>query len=179
WDGISFYSITLKSMGIHLQIGHTSGVCCDSPLSAFNNDFIIINYNGIYKVGLDFCGCASAQPHIIQLLRVHLFPAITIDPKIAVMFQALEYFQMLSFKSKVSMFEFYKMAAHLMDNTGIHVPKHCYEAMLCMMQEWHFIKQMQCAGQGHYPEGIVPTEPGACAVLCPACPHAGKNLPDR
>ncbi|KAG1845844.1 hypothetical protein F4604DRAFT_1688611 [Suillus subluteus] len=151
WDGISFHSITSNSMGICLQLGHTSSVWCDSPLSAFNNNFIIIDYNGIYEVGLDFCGCASAQPHIIQLLCVPLFPATTVDPKTAVMFWALEYFQMLSFESKVSVFKFYKTAAHLTDNTGIHVPKDHYEAMLRMIREWRFIKQMQ---------------------------HVGKNLPD-
>ncbi|KAG1898331.1 uncharacterized protein F5891DRAFT_1129534 [Suillus fuscotomentosus] len=166
WDGISFDDITSKSMGIHLQLGHTSGVCCDHPLPAFNDDFVIIHYNGIYEVGLDFCGCASAQPHIIQLLRVRLFPATTVDPKTAATFRALEYFQMLSFESKVSTFEFYKQ---LPDR---------YESMLCMMREWRFIKQMQRAGQGHHPKGIAATEPGACAVLCPSCPHVGKNLPD-
>ncbi|KAG2087448.1 uncharacterized protein F5147DRAFT_748526 [Suillus discolor] len=178
WDGISFDDITSKSMGIRLQLGHTSGVCCDNPLPAFNDDFIIIYYNGIYEVGLDFCGCASAQPHIVQLLRVRLFPATTVDPKTAATFRALEYFQMLSFESKVSTFEFYKTAARLTDNTGIHVPKNRYESMLRMMREWRFIKQMQRAGQGHHPKGITATEPGACAVLCPACPHVGKNLPD-
>ncbi|KAG2054496.1 hypothetical protein BDR06DRAFT_1049485 [Suillus hirtellus] len=30
---------------------------------------------------------------------------------------------------------------------------------------------MQRAGQGHHPKGIAATEPGACAVLCLACPH--------
>ncbi|KAG1845269.1 hypothetical protein C8R48DRAFT_750776 [Suillus tomentosus] len=178
WDGVSFYSTTLKSMGIRLQLGHASGVRCINSLPAFNDDFVIIDYNGIYEVGLDFCGCASAQPHVIQLLRARLFPATTIDPKTAATFRALEYFQMLSFESKVSAFEFYKTAARLTDNTGIHVPKDRYEAMLRMMREWRFIKQMQRAGQGHHPEGIVATESGACAVLCPACPHTGKNLPD-
>ncbi|KAG1843550.1 hypothetical protein F4604DRAFT_1596699 [Suillus subluteus] len=178
WDGISFHGITSKSMGIRLQLGHTSGVCCDNPLLAFNDDFVIIDYNGIYEVGLDFCGCASAQPHITQLLHVRLFPATTVDPKTAATFWSLEYFQMLSFKSKVSAYEFYKTAARLMDNTGIHVPKDRYESMLRMMQEWQFIKQMQRTGQGHHPEGIAATEQGTCAVLCPACPHAGKNLPD-
>ncbi|KAG1855222.1 hypothetical protein F4604DRAFT_1883241 [Suillus subluteus] len=170
WDGISFHGITSKSMGICLQFGHTSGVCCDNPLLVFNDDFVIINYNGIYEVGLDFCGCASAQPHITQLLRVCLFPATTVDPKTATTFWSLEYFQMLSFESKVSAYEFYKTAAHLTDNTGIHVPKDHYESMLRMMREWWFIKQMQRTGQA--------TEQGACAVLCPAYPHAGKNLPD-
>ncbi|KAG1826110.1 uncharacterized protein BJ212DRAFT_1258797, partial [Suillus subaureus] len=133
WDGVSFYSITLKSMGICLQLGHASGVRCINPLPAFNDDFVIINYNGIYEVGLDFCGCTSTQPHIIQLLHVCLFPATTIDLKTVVTFWALEYFQMLSFKSKVSVFEFYKTAAHLTDNTGIHVPKVCTNAILILI----------------------------------------------
>lgn len=47
-----------------------------------------------------------------------------------------------------------------------------------MVREWRFIKQMKRAGQGHHPDGIGATKPGACAVLCPACPHTGKNLPD-
>ncbi|KAG1800700.1 hypothetical protein EV424DRAFT_1474813 [Suillus variegatus] len=178
WDGISFYSVTLKSMGIRLQLGHASGVQCINPLPAHNVDFVIIDYNGIYEVGLDFCGCAYAEPHIIQLLCVRLFPATTVDPKTAATFRALEYFQMLSFESKVSVFEFYKTAAHLTDNTGIHIPKDRYEVLLRMMREWRFIKQMKCAGQGHHPDGIGATKPGACAILCPACPHAGKNLPD-
>ncbi|KAG2051233.1 hypothetical protein BDR06DRAFT_890287, partial [Suillus hirtellus] len=129
WDGVSFYSTTLKSMGICLQLGHTSGVRCINLLPAFNDNFVIIDYNSIYKVGLYFCGCVSAQPHIIQLLCAHLFPATTVDLKTAATFQALEYFQMLSFESKVSTFEFYKTAAHWTDNTGIHVQKVCANAI--------------------------------------------------
>ncbi|KAJ7148836.1 hypothetical protein C8R46DRAFT_855995, partial [Mycena filopes] len=33
------------------------------------------------------------------------------------------------------------------------------------------------AGCGHQPGGIAATAPGGCALLCPACPHPGKNLP--
>ncbi|KAG1794837.1 uncharacterized protein HD556DRAFT_1431856 [Suillus plorans] len=36
---------------------------------------------------------------------------------------------------------------------------------------------MKRCGQGHHPGGIEETEAGACAVLCPACPHPSKNLP--
>ena len=33
------------------------------------------------------------------------------------------------------------------------------------------------AGRGHDPSGIVSTHEGQCALLCPACPQPGKNLP--
>jgi hypothetical protein len=112
-------------MGIRFQLGHATGVQCVNPIPAFNDDFVIIDFNGIHQVGLDYCGCGSAQPHIIQLLRVRLFPATTVDPKTAATYRALDYFQMLSFESKVSAFEFYSTIARLTDNTGIHVPKVC------------------------------------------------------
>ena len=34
------------------------------------------------------------------------------------------------------------------------------------------------AGRGHDPCGLNATQQGQCAVLCPACPQPGKNIPD-
>lgn len=33
------------------------------------------------------------------------------------------------------------------------------------------------SGRGHVPGGARNIEAGACALLCPACPQPGKNLP--
>jgi len=38
------------------------------------------------------------------------------------------------------------------------------------------MKQME---HGHNPKGLVVMKPGACAVLCPACPQPGRNLPSN
>ncbi|KAG1732168.1 hypothetical protein EDB19DRAFT_1831477, partial [Suillus lakei] len=102
WDGISFHDITLKSMGIRLQLGHTSHSCCDNPLPAFSDE--------LYHHRLQ------------QYLR----------------------------SGTIQEFMYRRIVT---------------EAMLRMMREWRFIKQMQRAGQGHHPKGIAATEPG-------------KNLPD-
>ncbi|KAG2035192.1 hypothetical protein BDR03DRAFT_868408 [Suillus americanus] len=123
------------------------------------------------------CHSESAQPHITQLLCVHLFPATTLDPKSAATFCMLEYFQMLSFESKVSAWEFYDTIAFLTDNTGTCVLKDRYAILLQMICEWCFVIQMKCCGQGHHPGGIQATEASACAILCPACPHPSRNLP--
>ncbi|KAG1756383.1 uncharacterized protein EDB91DRAFT_1233212 [Suillus paluster] len=176
WNGTSFQITTLKALGAHFQLKHPIGVQCINLIPAFNNDFVILDCNGIHEVGLDFCGCESAQPHIIQLLRVRLFPATTSDPKSAATFRVLEYFQMLSFESKVSVWEFYNTVACLMENTG-NVLKDRYDSLRRMIREWRFVMQMKHCGQGHHPGGIKATEAGACAVLCPACPHPNKNLP--
>lgn len=35
------------------------------------------------------------------------------------------------------------------------------------------------AGRGYDPGGVKNTKSGECAVLCPACPQPGRNLPDN
>jgi CxC2 like cysteine cluster associated with KDZ transposases len=99
-------------------LGHTDGLSCLLPCQAFNNDFTIIDSDGIHEVALDYCGCHLALPKTIQLLRARLFPSTTIDPKTAATFRVLETFQMLSFTSKVSGYEYYSSLARRTDNTG-------------------------------------------------------------
>ena len=47
-----------------------------------------------------------------------------------------------------------------------------------IIREWRHLKMLKRTGRGHDPAGVYNTKEGACAVLCPACPHPGKNLPD-
>lgn len=46
-----------------------------------------------------------------------------------------------------------------------------------MIREWRHIKLLKRSGRGHDVTGVKGTAQGECAVLCPACPHPGKNLP--
>lgn len=43
---------------------------------------------------------------------------------------------------------------------------------------WRNLKSLKRAGRRHDPNGVAATAPGEMAVVCPACPHPGKNLPD-
>lgn len=47
-----------------------------------------------------------------------------------------------------------------------------------MVIEWRNCKTLKRSGRGHDPNGVHSTNDGDLAVLCPACPHPGKNLPD-
>jgi len=47
-----------------------------------------------------------------------------------------------------------------------------------MIKQWRNITLLKQSGLGHDPAGIHAAMPGACAVLCPACPQPGKNMPD-
>jgi hypothetical protein len=98
-------------------LGHTDGPCL-LPCQAFNDDFTIIDSDGIHEVALDYCGCQLALPKTIQLLCSRLFPSTVIDLKTAATFRVLETFQMLSFTSKVSGYEYYRSLARRTDNTG-------------------------------------------------------------
>lgn len=46
-----------------------------------------------------------------------------------------------------------------------------------MVHQWRNIKQLGHAGRGHDPAGVDATCEGELAVLCPACPQPGQNLP--
>jgi hypothetical protein len=62
-----------------------------------------------------------------------------------------------------------------------HHPSHQdrYEAFLRIVREWRHLKMLKRAGRGHDPAGVINTQIGECAVLCPACPQPLKNLPDN
>jgi hypothetical protein len=47
-----------------------------------------------------------------------------------------------------------------------------------MVREWRHLKMLKRSGRGHDPAGISSTKAGQCAVLCPACPQPGINLPE-
>lgn len=51
-------------------------------------------------------------------------------------------------------------------------------AFIRMTREWSHLKLLKRAGRGHSISGRNGTSLGELAVLCPACPHPNKNLPD-
>lgn len=52
-----------------------------------------------------------------------------------------------------------------------------YESFLRMSRQHRHITSLLRAGRGHDSDGVLSTKEGELAVLCPACPHPGKNLP--
>ncbi|KAG1772260.1 hypothetical protein EV702DRAFT_1181338 [Suillus placidus] len=153
WTGVYFKRTSLKKLGLHIQLGHPVGQHCILSHQAFNDDFVLIDTDGIYEIGLDFCGST---------------------------FRVLRQYQILSFESKASAYEFYHTLGRLTDNTGLSkckIQDH-YEAFMRMVHEWHHLKMVKRFGRGHNPDGVNGTLPGECAVLCPARPQPSKNLPD-
>ncbi|KAI0739290.1 hypothetical protein C8Q80DRAFT_1222396 [Daedaleopsis nitida] len=177
WNGQYFEKIFLKSLGLCIQLGHVVGEICIHPIPTSNDDFTILDINGIHEVGLSFCGCETAQPQYVQLLRNRFFPATSVKPKTAGTFRLLEHYHLLSTQSKVSAYNFYTTLSKRTDNTGTNMPRDRYFSFLTMTKEWRHLKMLKRAGRGHDPSGAAGTQPGECALDCPACPLPGKNLP--
>ncbi|KDQ53131.1 hypothetical protein JAAARDRAFT_61438 [Jaapia argillacea MUCL 33604] len=75
------------------------------------------------------------------------------------------------------MFNIYTMLERLTDNTGLHPCKDHYKAFMCVVQEWCHLKMLKRGGRGHDPLGASGTKSTELAIVCPACPHPGINLP--
>ncbi|KAG1879782.1 hypothetical protein F4604DRAFT_1679367 [Suillus subluteus] len=166
-------TISLKKLGLRVQLENPAGAKCLFPKRAFNDDFTLIDTNGIHEIGLDFCGCETAQTHMKQLLHMAWFPATTTDPCTAATFQILEQYHILSFESKCSSYELYHTIMQLLDNTGLYPRKYQdhYKAFMQMVRKWRHLKILKQAGWGYDSAGVESTGSSKCAVLCPACPQ--------
>ncbi|KAH9899376.1 hypothetical protein C8Q73DRAFT_638342, partial [Cubamyces lactineus] len=82
-----------------------------------------------------------------------------------------------SLQGKISMFDYYQSLLRLTDNTGtIHLQDR-YKVFMRIVSQWRFLKRLKRAGRGHCPGGVKATTAGELAVVCPACPRPGVNLP--
>lgn len=117
--GTHFQKITLKSLGLRIQLGHPLGQQCISPECAGKDCFVLLDVDGVHEVAVDFCGCKDVQPHKIQLLRMRWWPATTTFPKTGATFRLLEWFHILGNQSKVSAYEYYSSLVRRTDNTRL------------------------------------------------------------
>ncbi|KAJ7662673.1 hypothetical protein DFH06DRAFT_1325031 [Mycena polygramma] len=178
WTGSWFEKTTLKKMGLRIQLGHwhQRERRCTLPVRAAGDDFVIVDGDAVHEVGLDFCGCGGGS-HTKQLLRAQLFPATVQQPRTAATFSVLRQYHLLSFESKCSTYEFYHSLARATDNTGLDPTKDRYHEFWRMTRMWRNLQMAKRAARGHVVSGIARTAAGECALLCPACPQPGKNLP--
>ncbi|KAK7044331.1 CxC2 domain-containing protein [Favolaschia claudopus] len=205
WNDHGFFeSVTLKSLGLRIQLGHgRNGVCPGTvakrardeemaaaaaesrdedavpakTLKPHRDDFCVVDSNGIHEVGLDFCCCSLAEDHDIQLLRSRLYPATTTNPATAATFRVLRDYHLVTLEAKCSALHFYNKLARQTNNSGVFQPRSRYHEFRRMTRQWRNVQMLKRAGRGHAVDGIAGTRAGECALLCPACPQPGKNLP--
>ncbi|KAF7977149.1 hypothetical protein HWV62_4563 [Athelia sp. TMB] len=160
WNNNYFENTSLKKMGLTIQLGHPIGTSCTNPRPAPGDTFVILDITAIHDVALAFCACSTARSDTVQLLRAGFYPATTQAPETAATINALEHFQLLTFESKTSAFEYHNTLARMTDNTGTEDVPDRYEQLLCMIREWRNLKMLKRAGRGHDPAGVEATKEG-------------------
>ncbi|KAF7364442.1 CxC2 domain-containing protein [Mycena sanguinolenta] len=171
WSEGTFQRCSLKSLGVRIQLGHAPGVACPNPEKAWGDDFVIIGSHTIDEHRGREVGAAATNATVSShwdkpsLRGYHLLPAA--------------FFAHLTLESKCSAYEFYNSLARETNNTGLQPSRERYDEFVRMTRQWMHLMLLKRGGRGHNPgdDRINSTRAGELALLCPACPHPGKNLP--
>ncbi|KAI0666069.1 hypothetical protein C8Q78DRAFT_1072584 [Trametes maxima] len=175
WNGRFFEAINLADLGLVVDLGHEGTQCPDpAPVRAI----MVFHVNGYHTVNIRLCGCltdisSDSPPAWRQFLRADWFPATQKRPATAFTIEVLKLFHELNLKAKTNAYDFYQTLLRRTDNSGVTKHPFCYVVRL-----WRHLRQLKRGGRGHDPSGISATAPGSLAVMCPACPHPGINLPE-
>ncbi|GJF00807.1 CxC2 domain-containing protein [Phanerochaete sordida] len=181
WNGRFFESVTLKDIGLVIQLGHLRGEYCSAP-SAAPRSFVVIHTNGLHPVNVQYCQCdrqKAAGTKLQQLLRYELYPATLEEPTTCCTFRGLEHFHLLTLQSKVTAYDYYLTLTKLTDRAGIRQRYDRLKPFLRMVREWRHMQLLKNHGRGHEPGGVNATKPGELCTRCPACPLPGFNIPEN
>lgn len=103
-----------------MQLNHWGRHTCSNPEANAGEAFTVIDLDAIHSISINFCACGhGTQSRYVQLLRAGLFPVTSEHPRAAITFRTLEVFELLSYESKVSAYEYYRTLSRLTDNTGM------------------------------------------------------------
>ncbi|PPR01605.1 hypothetical protein CVT26_013324 [Gymnopilus dilepis] len=174
WSGSSFENVSLKSIGLKVQLNHM-GLFCENPIPC-HKSMLVLHTNGIHEVAIQFCGCHRAIPQHLQLLRRRLYPSSQLNVKNCVTFELLRQLHHLALATKASTYDFYRSLEKSTTNLSVDAPKSRYRALLRTVLQWRHLKLLKRAGRGNDPTGVAGTQNGELAIRCPSCPWPGVNL---
>ncbi|KAL0563357.1 hypothetical protein V5O48_018711, partial [Marasmius crinis-equi] len=175
WKNGYFQPTTLKALKIWYQLGHRPGQRCAFPKAGYD-EFVVLHWNGIHIINLDFCGCSEIVHHI-QILEAGWWPASFKDPRTAASLELLQNFHITNLQSQIPPTDFYRSLVQMTDGTGLLELPDREAQWMVILREYRHIKMMKRCGRGHNLEGIAKTALGSAAVVCQACTHPDRNLP--
>ncbi|KAF9067809.1 hypothetical protein BDP27DRAFT_1225324, partial [Rhodocollybia butyracea] len=115
WDGEMFWTRTLQSLGLCIQLGHKAGSACLFPQPAYIY-FAVLHTNGIHQVNINFCGCQPNLQCRTQLLRSHLWPGTVLSPQSACTFICLWQFHTFNCIANIPAYDYYKGLETMTEN---------------------------------------------------------------
>ncbi|KDR70910.1 hypothetical protein GALMADRAFT_144380 [Galerina marginata CBS 339.88] len=175
WTGVKFTPISLKDMGLKVQLNHAS-LFCSNPIPC-HTAFLLLHTNGIHQISIQYCGCTRAIPHHLQLLRRGFYPATQLIIKTCVTFSLLRLLHKFALTTKASTYDFYRALEKMTDSTGLAVPDSRYRAFFRTILQWRHLQMLKWGARAHDELGAEATGIGELAVVCPSCPRPGVNLP--
>ncbi|KAK7017498.1 hypothetical protein VNI00_018627 [Paramarasmius palmivorus] len=182
WNGKFFERVTLKSLGLFIQLGHPPGEACKMHDRA-PSGFVIVDINSIQEVDVRYCIC---QPDVgkdwQQLLRYELYPATVMGPRTAFTFQTLTLFHTMTHLGKVTLYDFYRTLEARTDGVGLGGVKDRYEAFVRAARQWQYLKMLKRGGVANISTSardLSNIRRGSLALRCLACPRPDVNLPDN
>ncbi|KAJ7248910.1 hypothetical protein B0H12DRAFT_1203047 [Mycena haematopus] len=173
WNGTYWVKTTLKKLGCVYQLGHGGFPCSNATIA---RDMVVMDTYHIHIISVRYCGCSTSarDSNLDQLLRNLWYPATTVDPATCATFACLDLFRLLNVIGNINVKDFVSTLERETDACKVgKVP-----AFGRMTRQYSFLTRLRRAGRAHDPNGVVSTKEGECAVLCWACPHDGKNLPE-
>ena len=121
WVDGFFKRITLESLGLVINLGH-SGHCCPSPTET--RRILVVDLSGHHIVCVRFCKCSKNRflENYRQLLRVGWYPASVHRPQTAFTFDLLDTYHKISLQGKLNLYDFYNAIMQKTDNHGSSKP---------------------------------------------------------
>ncbi|KAF8216257.1 hypothetical protein K438DRAFT_1954884 [Mycena galopus ATCC 62051] len=184
WNGRHWVEARLsggsETLGLVYQVGH-DGHPCEFP--GRERSMVVMDVTGIHTIHMRFCGCEKATRvplgTVGQLLANGWYPATTIDPQTCATLEALEFYRMLSVVGNLNVHDFVGSLERKMDPLRMSSVPDRYKVFGRMSRQYAFLQRAKRAGCGHTSDGLDRAELGSLAVLCWACPHDKKNLPEE
>ncbi|KAJ3722200.1 hypothetical protein C8R42DRAFT_641636 [Lentinula raphanica] len=156
WNGNFFQRVSLKTIGVVVQLGHNARTYCSCPNQLLAGEWWQ------------------------QLLRRRWFLATHIDPQTAATYQVMNMFHVLTLQGKVTMYDFYAGLEKMTDNAGLVTLPDRYRSFSRMIKEWRHLKMAKRSGRGNDAErSLAETRSGEMGMKCPACPRPDVNLPSN
>jgi len=119
WTGQFFDKVSLKELGVRVQLGHGGHVCpCPSPGPP---GFMVFDTSGIHSVNIDYCNCPrdDVLDWRTQLLRQGWFPATFSRPNTVFTFDCLNTFHEHTLQGKGNLYDFYHVLLRKTDNANV------------------------------------------------------------
>lgn len=141
----------------------------------------IVHTNGIHNIAMISCQCRGHDTLSSDLLAAHLLP--TSFKRIRTLFtaQLLDLFRLCNLELKASVYQFHHLLQRLTSPMAPSEVVNLYREFRRMSRIWRWMKRLKWAGhrKGEQTAGQTADQTGQLAIICPACPQPGINIPEN